>query len=199
MASSGIQSQIMGVGLRKALVAECRDVLTHYLTKIDSCLSDVPEHKQGWRKGSYSWFYVSAVEHWTTYFFYDLELMAMARGKQNDKKKASLADYSFVRCELTSEDKKAAKIWIEANLGDMAAIAHDVVSSEYKMSVSFSSEHDTFTASLTGKEDAVNAFKTLTARHKDWTIAVMTVLYKHAVMFGSKVWESEDTDNDGWS
>jgi len=52
---------------------------------------------------------------------------------------------------------------------------------------------------MTGKEDCVNEFKTLTARHRDWITAVMTVLYKHNVMFKAGIWETEEPSDDGWS
>ena len=185
--------------MRKALVAECSDLIHHYVAKIKNDPLLVPAEKQGWRKGSFSYWYVNAVIYWTERLFWEIEQMASTKGKKNAQKQVSLADYSFVRCELTSEDKKAAKIWIDENFHEMGAMLHDVVASDYKFSVSFSSEHDTFTASLTGKPDAINAFKTLTARHSDWQIAAMTVLYKNAVMFKSGIWESEDASDDGWS
>lgn len=199
MTGDYIQSQNMRAGLRKACVTFCSELLNFYDTKIEKDLPPPEHYTSGWKRGSFSFHYVRAVEHWTQYFFMDMETIAMARNSKGKSNGKSLESYSFVRCELTSEDKKAAKIWIDENMGDMAAIVHDTVASDYKMSISFSSEHDTFTASLTGKEGAVNEYKTLTARHKDWHVAVMTVLYKHGVMFKSRVWESEDTADDGWS
>lgn len=199
MASSDIRSQNMGAGLRKALCDLCREMLLFYDRKIEEEPLTVAPHKATWRKGSFQWHYVLGVEYWTTVFFDQLEDIAMARGQKNAKQKRSLEAYSFVRCELSSEDKKAAKVWIDENMADMGPIIHDIVAEDYKLSVSFSSDHDTFTASLTGKEGAVNEFKTLTARHKDWHVAAMTVAFKHTVMFKSKVWESEDTEDDGWA
>lgn len=186
-------------GLRKALVAECADITAFYVAKIEKDPLYSPVERQEWRKGSFSWLFINAVEYWTPIYFREIERLTMARGKQNGKKSSGLDAYSFVRCELSSEDKKAAKIWIAENTRDMGAITHDVVAEGYKLSVSFSSDHDTFTASLTGKPDSLNEYKTLTARHADWVVAVMTVLYKHTVMFRSKVWESEASEDDGWS
>ena len=197
--SGHIQSQFLSTGLRKALNEECNERVRHYVSKIEKDPLLAPAEKQGWRRGSFSYWHVNAVIYWTERLFWELEEMATKKGGKSGKPTPSLADYSFVRCELTSEDKKAAKIWIDSNMLDFGAILHDVVASDYKFSVSFSSEHDTFTASLTGKPDAINAFKTLTARHADWTIAAMTVLYKNAVMFKSGVWESEDVADDGWA
>lgn len=123
----------------------------------------------------------------------------MAAKKQNSKKPVGLESYSFVRCEMNAEDKRHAKEWIEKNNPNVGALVHDLVASEYKLSVTFSSDHDTFTASATGKEGALNEYKTLTARHKDWSLAVMTLLYKHLQMFGGTVWESVSDEDDGWA
>lgn len=122
------------------------------------------------------------------------------KGKKGNKN-GSFSDYEFVRCELTAEDRKAAKIWIDENTAHSGEIIHDIVASDYKFSLSFSSDHDTFTACLTGKPDnPFNAQKTLTARHKDWVVAMMTVAYKHCVMFQSTIWKSaETTEDDGWA
>jgi len=125
----------------------------------------------------------------------------MAAGKKGKKGNASFQGYTFVKCELSAEDRKTAKVWIESNTEQFGPMLHDVIASEYKFTCSFSSEHDTFTACLVGKEDNVfNSQKTLTARHKDWVIAAMTVLYKHTVIFKGTIWESADAEeDDGWA
>lgn len=195
-----IQSNcVVASGLVKARRTLCNEIVTFFAEKIEKEPSLHTGHKTAWRKGSFSWVYVAGVEHWTGYLFYELEKVAMATSKKKKSQTTSLDSYSFIRCELNSDDKKAAKVWIEENFADMGAIVHDAVASGYKMSISFSSDHDTFTASLTGKEGAVNEFKTITARHKDWQVAAMTVMYKHNVMFKASVWESDAGEDDGWS
>lgn len=186
-------------GLRKALVEECNDVFRFYASKITKEPLTYPAEKQEWKRGSFSWLYVRGVEFYTGDLFDVLEKIAMAAGKKKAKSSAGFDNYSFVRCELNSDDKKAAKIWIEENSSEMGAITHDAIADGYKLSVSFSSDHDTFTASLTGKEGALNEYKTMTARHKDWIVAVMTVMYKNAVMFKSGVWETDTEEDDGWA
>lgn len=125
----------------------------------------------------------------------------MARKKSNKGSGNAFDKYEFVRCELRAEDKKIAKVWIDENTTELGSLLHDAVASDYKFSLSFSSEHDTFTACLTGKEDhPYNSFKTLTARHKDWTVAAMTLLYKAKVMFKDGLWVTADIDeDDGWA
>lgn len=199
MSSLQISNRIVSNGLEKARREFCSEALSLATFKIQQEPLSAPENVQEWRKGSFQWVFVRGVEYWANWFFREIESDVMARKSSNAKKSRGLEAYSFVRCELSAEDKKAAKVWIEENTSDMAAIVHDVVASDYKISCSFSSDHDTFTVSLTGKEGSLNEYKTLTARHRDWVVATMTVMYKHSVMFGSKVWESDDTEDDGWS
>lgn len=124
----------------------------------------------------------------------------MAR-KSGKKSSNGFDKYEFVRCELRSEDKKSAKVWVEANTTEFGAMLGDACASGYKYSLTFSPDHDTFTACFTGKEDhPYNGFKTLTARHKDWLVAAMTLLYKAQVMFKNGVWETDaDDEDDGWA
>lgn len=159
----------------------------------------VPGEQREWRIGkSHSWHYVKIVEYRTSQLIICLENIVMAQKGKKRGGSTDFASYVFVRCELSPEDKKSAKIWIEENTTEFGSLLHDAVASDYKFSLSFSSEHDTFTACLVGKEDnAVNGKKTLTARHRDWTIAGLTVLYKHMVMFQSGPWEDMTDDEDG--
>lgn len=198
MTTSDIHNRTLATGLHKALIADASDVVSFYEQKIAEETSSAPEHIQEWRRGSFSWTYVRGVEYWTEHMLKDLRYeMARKKGTRNNSR--TLADYKFVRCELTSTDKVAAKEWIEKHTKLMGAKLHDLMASDYKVSISFSSEHDTFTASATGKEGAVNEFCTLTARHKDWIVAAMTLLYKHEVMFDSGAWEGDEDAEDGWS
>lgn len=179
-----------------------RDLHDFCVSMIQSDGRAVPAEQRAWKTGqTHSWHYVRAVEYRTQQFIHYLENISMAR-KQGKKNGTSFGgDYKFVKAELRAEEKPKAKAWIEANTTNLGPILSDVVASDYKFSLSFSQDHDTFTACLTGKEDnAINAFKILTARHKDWQVATLTVLYKHGIMFKQGVWESaEDTEDDGWA
>lgn len=195
----GVKLQPSGQTVRhqecQALVEDCFSFLRQDGT-------NVPLHQREWRIGqSFSWHYVKNVEYRVEQLINALEDIAMANRKTKSRAKFDASSYVFVKCELNSEDKKAAKIWIEENAADIGPKIHNVVASDYKFTVSFSSDHDTFTACLVGKEDnAINGKKTLTARHKDWVTAALTVLYKHEVMFREGVWESgDDDDDDGWA
>lgn len=185
----------IGRQLAAEMVAEC-------FALISADGLTVPAHQRDWKIGqTFSWHYVKNVEFRTAQLFDRMEIMIMAARGKNAKKTSSMPSYEFVKCELSAEDKKAAKIWIEENTAQLGEMLHEVMADDYKFTVSFSQEHDTFTACLVGKPDqALNPQKTLTARHKDWTVAAMTVLYKHAVVFKSRLWENDATDDDdGWA
>jgi len=199
MTSDDIRNCILSNGLRKALIEAGNELLDTARIKIELETHDAPEHQSEWRRGSFSWVWVRGVEYWSNWFYREMEYITMAGKQRKAPGRKSLDQYSFVRCELNAEDKKSAKMWIDKNLKDLPAIMHDVLADGYKLSCSFSSDHDTFTASLTGKDGALNEYKTLTARHKDWVQATMTVLYKNAVMFKSGVWETDEMEDDGWA
>lgn len=199
-----ISTMYSSLSLRSTRIArqECADLVADCLFYIRLDGACVPVEQRAWKIGmTFSWHYVKIVEFRVNQLIDALEKIAMAKAKRNGKQSSDFASYEFVKCELNSEDKKAAKIWIEENTTELGSKLHDVVASDYKYSLSFSSEHDTFTACLVGKEDnPINSKKTLTARHKDWLVATMTVLYKHEVIFKSGVWESGSGDeDDGWA
>jgi len=180
----------------------CNETVAEFVAALDRNVSGLTVSPQWLRyPDSLPWEIRREIEMSVTYLLYELEFLAMASTGRKSKRGKGQIEYSFVRCELTAEDKKDAKIWIDKHTHDLGAIAHDVMAEDYKLTCSFSSEHDTFTACLVGKEgNALNEGKTLTARHKDWITAILTVLYKHLVMFQAKTWETDDADDsDGWA
>lgn len=199
MSAAAAADRIISSGLRKALVEECADLFQICVLKIENETLSAPEHIREWRKGSYAWSHVRGVEYWTNDFFERVDQMAQSKGNKSRGGTRTLADYTFVRCELTADDKRKAVAWIGKNTAEMPAKVHDLLASDYKISVSHDSVHDTFIASATGKEGAVNQFKTLTSRHRDWSIALFSLLYKHEVIFAAGVWETDEGENDGWS
>lgn len=202
MPETTLTPRFIGAGLYKAARAEALDAVEFCLRMISIDGASVPPTQRDWKIGhSFSWHYVRIVEYRVAQLSDELEQINMARTKSKKNAQNFSSEYSFVRCELRAEDKKSAKIWIEENTADFGSLLHDAVASGYKFSCSFSSEHDTFTACLTGKpEDSINPYKTLTARHKDWLVAALTLLYKANVMFRGGVWEAEDgDDDDSWA
>lgn len=199
MSGHASSSRILSSGLQKALVEECIDAFQLIEDMIHEETSSAPAEMLSWRKGSFSWVFVKAVEYWFDRFTTELSEMAAKNGKKQAGNRGSLEAYSFVRCELNAEDKKSAKEWIDKNAKGMPAKVHDLVASDYKVSISYDSNHDTFIASATGKEGSLNQFKTMTSRHKDWSMALFSLLYKHEVIFSSGIWENDDMEDDGWS
>lgn len=197
MASTGLYS-----GLRKASRECANEAYRFCLEMISEDGRRIPGHERSWKIGqTFSWHYVKIVEYRTRQMIDYIEGNVAMATKKGKKSNAFTDKYEFVRCELRSEDKKAAKVWIEENTALLGSLIHDAVASDYKFSLSFSAEHDTFTACFTGKEDnPINAFKTLTARHKDWTIAALTLIFKATVLFKGGVWETDvDAEDDGWA
>lgn len=193
---------ILKSGLSKVLRWECQEAVEFCRLMISFDGSRVPIEQRDWKIGqTFSWHYAKNVEYRVHQLINFIEDMTMAKPKRGNNRNADFSSYVFVKCELNAEDKKAAKIWIEENTAEFGPLLHDIIASDYKFTCSFSSEHDTFTACLVGKEDnPINGKKTLTARHKDWIVAGLTVLYKHLVVFQGGVWENaiEDED-DGWA
>lgn len=197
---SAVFKNLCGLGAAAAR-EECEELVRDCYRWLSEDGKNVPAHQREWRIGqTYSWHYVKNAEYRINQLIRSIEDIAMARNKNKGRSNGSFEAYVFVRCELTAEDKKTAKIWIEENTAQFGPLLHDVMAEEYKFTCSFSSDHDTFTACLVGKEDnAINGKKTLTARHKDWVVASMTVLYKHLVMFKGGLWvTSEVNDDDNW-
>lgn len=184
-----------------ALYDECRELVRDCYRWLREDGAAVPAHQRSWKVGqTFSWHYVRNAEYRINQLIRSIEDITMARKGKSTRGNSDFSNYVFVRCELSAEDKKSAKVWIEENTAEFGPMLHDVVASDYKFTCSFSSDHDTFTACLVGKEDnPINGKKTLTARHKDWVYAAMTVLYKHRVIFREGVWlSSEADDDDNW-
>lgn len=103
--------------------------------------------------------------------------------KQYASSKAT-ADWSgFVRCEFDSVSKGDFVRWSEDNSVDtsLTAIMDEVTEHSLKLSVSFSAEQGTFTASLSGGKESDTPFKgwTLTARSNTWERAIAALAFKH--------------------
>lgn len=192
---------ILSSGLHKAKRDELHEMVLDVRRRVLRDISETSSDRLEWKtRHGDLWVEPRYTEYWVQQFRYQLEdMIDMARKAPAKKQKPNL-QYTFVRCELTSDLKVKAKLWIEKNEKTLAASLHDVMAEDYKFTCSFSSDHDTFTACLVGKPDSVNEGLTLTARHKDWWIATSTVLFKHLVLFDGGVWESgDDADTDGWA
>lgn len=196
--SNGIQSPFLRAGLDKALEDELFSILDYVAYRIDKEVLETPDHMSDWLKGPFSFVYVRAVEYWGNHFLRELETMAMAR-KGSTRNQRKQINYTFVRCELNKDTKVAAAEWIQKNGKVIPSKIHSLMGEGHKISLSLSQEKDTFTASATGQEGSNNEGLILTARHKDWWIALQTLVYKHEEMFEEGLWNAGEEDDDGWS
>jgi hypothetical protein len=130
------------------------------------------------------------------HIFNRLETIMAAR--KPAKKSFEKIEYEFVRGELNADQKKDAAAWMKKHGDDYAPLLDDLLASDYKLSMSFDAYNDTFVISLTGKPDnAHNAGKILTGRGKSWFLGLMSMLYKHHVLFKGGAWVSDSASDDG--
>lgn len=103
--------------------------------------------------------------------------------KQFASNKATPDWSGFVRCEFDAESKAEFVRWSEENSADSAlmALTDELTEHALKLSISFSSEAETYTASLSGTKDSPQMFKgwTLTARSNNWERALQALAFKH--------------------
>lgn len=119
-----------------------------------------------------------------------------AKGTRN-RKKATLGEYSFVRTQLTGEDKKAAKAWFEKHSDELDKKMHDVLASGHKVSFSYNETNQSVTCTFTGKpEESVNEYRMLTSFASSWWQALALGLWKTEVLFSSGVWEDLADEDD---
>jgi len=104
---------------------------------------------------------------------------------------------TFVRCELTAEQKKQIAPWSKSKDVVLDDLVTEVLQSNHKISFSFSEHNDSFICSVTGKpEDCDNASKCYTSHAKDYTTALWVAMYKFHVVFDRGVWESVADEED---
>lgn len=113
----------------------------------------------------------------------------MARGKQ--AKKIPQFNTEFVRCELTTEDKKNFAKWTTDKGFSVDTLVTEVLQSNHKISFSFSEHNDSFICSVTGKpDDCDNAGKCYTSHAKDYITALYVALFKFHVIWDRGPWET---------
>lgn len=151
---------------------------------------------QAWDVNATPEFVGTRIAQHFNHIFNRLEIiMAARKGKSKAFEKI---DYEFVRGELNAEQKKDASTWMKKNQDDYSPMLDDLLANDYKLSMSFDSYNDTFVISLTGKPDNKhNAGKILTGRGKTWYLGLMSMLYKHHVLYKGAAWISDTPDDEG--
>lgn len=127
--------------------------------------------------------------HW-----FSQEMNIVARGK---KIEPAFTPTTFVRCELTAEEKKNVPEFIRKNTSNLDDLVVEVLQTNHKISFSFNGQTDSFICSVTGKpEDCNNASKCYTSHAKDYATALWVALFKFHVVWQRGVWEEVESDSD---
>lgn len=125
--------------------------------------------------------------------WFEQEILKMARKKSQQ----TFEPVTFVRFELTAEDKKAYAKWAETMRNNVDDLVTEVLQANHKISWSFNGQTDSFITSVTGKqEDCINASRCYTSHAKDYFTSLMVALYKYHVIWKRGVWEEVDSEAD---
>ena len=119
----------------------------------------------------------------------------MARGKK--KPQSNNFSTTFIKCELTSDDKKKFADWVKKPPMDFDSLMNEVVHANHKISISYSEHSDSYIVSCTGKpEECDNASKCYTSHAKDITTGLWVMLYKYHAIWKGEAWEAVGEEAD---
>lgn len=117
------------------------------------------------------------------------------------KPKKNIPQFSteFVRCELTTDDKKELAKWHAKPPMTQTDLLTEVLQANYKVSFSFNDNSDSFIVSVTGKSEGCNnPNKCYTSHAKTPDLALWVALFKYHVIWKGGVWEvAGDMDDFG--
>jgi hypothetical protein len=93
-------------------------------------------------------------------------------------------DNQFVNYDLTPEQKVTFRGWMADNFDKLADMMHSVVAGGYSLSVKMDTKSDGYLVYLTCTDDkSVNKGWVLTSRGSHPLNAMLSVFWKHAVLF----------------
>jgi len=131
--------------------------------------------------------------NWILDWFTEYHHMA----KRNNASSSTFTPTTFVKCDLSAEEKKHVPEWIKKNEKSLDDLVIEVLQTNHKISFSFNGQTDSFICSVTGKpEECNNASKCYTSHAKDYATALWVALYKFHVIWQRGVWEEIETDSD---
>lgn len=105
---------------------------------------------------------------------------------------------TFVRCELSTEDKRALA-QRELDPGRVFDQLDALVESGYKFSVGLQSDQTAYIASLFDRdEESKTKGYTLTGRGRSFSNAIAALLYKHYDLLDG-IWPTGKPDDDEWA
>lgn len=110
-----------------------------------------------------------------------------------------LPNFTFVRCELTSEQKEALVMAISDGLLHSENCL-DMVDEGYKISITYDEKNHTYIATASdNRENSVNAKRCLSARGATRAVAMCALYFKHSVVLLGNWVENEQTNkSDEW-
>jgi len=113
--------------------------------------------------------------------------------------KQEMAKWKFYNKKLSAKEKQQFTAWTKENEADMPIYIQEVLHAGYKISVSQDTFNETMTASLTPSKDVkTNKDGSLVAKHSDYYIAILIVVFKHVVLAEGGSWESMEMDEEDW-
>jgi hypothetical protein len=119
----------------------------------------------------------------------------MPRGKK--PLQSGFTPTTFVRCELSAEDKKHLVTWTAKPPVPLDDLLIEVLQSGHKVSYSFNGTNDSYICSVTGKpEDCINASMCYTSHAKDPLKALWVAMYKFHVIWQKGAWENAADEED---
>lgn len=109
--------------------------------------------------------------------------------------KPSFVPTTFIRCELTAEERKEFIAFADNARDDVDTLVVEILQSNHKIGFSFSDHNDSFICSVTGRpEECINANKCYTSHAKDYQTALMVALFKFHIVWQRGVWEEGASD-----
>lgn len=120
----------------------------------------------------------------------------MAR-KNNGSKFKGMPTITFMRYELSSEDKKKFAEFQKKPPMSFDDMIVDLTQNGHKLTISFNETSDSFIVSVTGSRDeCVNQGKCYTSHAKDYILAMWVALFKNFVVWKNGVWEDVEDGED---
>ena len=121
----------------------------------------------------------------------------MAKKGQRKRQPLKKGEYTFVRVNLTKEDKAAASLWCERSADTLDKLCGEVLEAGHKVSFSYNETNDQITCTFTGKpEESVNEYRMLTSFASSWWQALAVNLWKYHEFFPEGVWEDVSDGED---
>lgn len=149
-------------------------LLSNFKQAADNLTEDARKHRIPSR------FLLDAFNHRTLYF--EEMIVPKTSTKRQHNREPWMTD--FIDLRLNAADKDAFRAWMENTFEDLLFKQADVVSSGWKMSLSWDMQNVCFISSATCRDEtSVNFGVTVTSRSEDAFEATCLTVYKLSVLF----------------